>query len=237
MTGMPASVIRDLKREADPKKAAFFPSFFKTGKGQYGEGDIFLGVTVPKQRMIAKKHRDLSLSSIAKLLKDKRHEARLTALLILVEQFKRGDAKERKRIFDFYLKNLEYVNNWDLVDSSAPQIVGAYLLDRPRAVLMKLARSKHLWSERVAMVATQALIREGELDETFSLAKYFISHPHDLMHKATGWMLREAGKKNEKALTRFLDRYAKRMPRTMLRYAIERLPESKRRAYLLKSRT
>lgn len=225
-------VIRDLLDTADPVKASFFPRFFKTGKGQYGEGDVFLGVTVPKQRLIAKTHRSTPLRELTELLKDKRHEVRLTSLLILVDQFKRGNEKLRKIIFNFYLKNLKYINNWDLVDSSASHIVGTYLLDKKRDILYKLARSKHLWSERVAMIATLAFIYHGELDDTFKLAKLLFSHKHDLMHKATGWMLREAGKKDERRLKEFLNQHAYEMPRTMLRYSIERFPKKERKNFL-----
>ena len=226
-------LVRDLLKHADKKKAAFFPSFFKTGKGQYGEGDVFIGVTVPQQRIIARKYRDISLKEIDRLLKDKRHEVRLTTLFVLVDQFKRADESTKKKIYEFYLARLKYVNNWDLVDSSCYQIVGEYLIDKDRKILKKMARSKHLWTERVAIVSTMAFIRKGQLKDTFEIAEILLKHPHDLLHKATGWLLREAGKKNEVALKRFLDENAMVMPRTMLRYAIEKFDEKERKRYLL----
>jgi 3-methyladenine DNA glycosylase AlkD len=225
-------LVRDLLKLADKKKAAFFPSFFKTGKGEYGEGDVFVGVTVPQTRSIAKKYTDVSLKEIERFLKDERHEVRLCALLILVEQFKKGDEATKKKIYKFYLDHLKWVNNWDLVDTSAYHIVGAYLLDRDRKILRRMAKSKHLWTERVAIVSTFAFIRKGQLDDTFEIAEILIEHPHDLLHKAVGWMLREAGKRNEVALKRFLDENAAVMPRTMLRYAIEKFDERTRKHYL-----
>ncbi len=225
-------LVRDLLALADKKKAAFFPSFFKTGKGQYGEGDVFIGVTVPQTRSIAKKYRKLSLKEIDRLLKDKRHEVRLCVLLVLVDQFQRAEGIDRKTIYQFYLDHLEWVNNWDLVDLSSYKIVGEYLLDKDRTVLRKMARSKHLWTERVAIVSTFAFIRKGELQDTFEIAEILLEHPHDLLHKAVGWMLREAGKRNEVALKRFLDENAMVMPRTMLRYAIEKFDERERKRYL-----
>lgn len=230
---MKTLLIRDLKALADPKKAAFFPSFFKTGKGEYGEGDVFIGITVPQTRSVAKKYRMLSLKEIEELLKDKRHEVRLCALFILVDQFKRGDEAVKKTIYSFYLDHLQWVNNWDLVDSSAYHIVGEYLIDKDRKILRKMARSRHLWTERVAIVSTLAFIRKGQLHDTFEIAEMLIAHPHDLLHKAVGWMLREAGKKNAVALKRFLDENAMVMPRTMLRYAIEKFDEKTRKMYLL----
>lgn len=224
--------MRDLLALADKKKAAFFPSFFKTGKGQYGEGDVFIGVTVPQTRSIAKKYRKLSLKEIDRLLKDKRHEVRLCVLLVLVDQFQRAEGIDRKMIYHFYLDHLKRVNNWDLVDLSCYKIVGAYLLDKDRTILRKMARSKHLWTERVAIVSTFAFIRKGELRDTFEIAEILLEHPHDLLHKAVGWMLREAGKRNEVALKRFLDENAMVMPRTMLRYAIEKFDERERKRYL-----
>ena len=226
-------LVRDLLKLADKKKAAFFPTFFKTGKGQYGEGDVFIGVTVPQTRLVAKKYKELSLKEIGRLLKDKRHEVRLCVLLILGDQFKRGDESTRKIIYGFYLDHLKWVNNWDLVDSSASHIVGTYLLDKDRKILRKMAKSKHLWTERVAMVSTMAFIRKGELKDTFEIAEMLLPHQHDLMHKAAGWMLREAGKKNVVALKRWLDENAVVMPRTMLRYAIEKFDEKERKRYLL----
>lgn len=226
-------LIQDLEAFADQKKAAFFPSFFKTGKGEYGEGDVFIGISVPQIRSVAKKHRLLSLRDIETCLKDKRHEVRLCALLILVDQFKKGDVSIKKTIYEFYLDHLQWVNNWDLVDSSAYHIVGEYLQDKDRKILRKLAKSKHLWTERVAIVSTFAFIRKGQLKDTFEIAEILLAHPHDLLHKAVGWMLREAGKRNPVALKRFLDENAMVMPRMMLRYAIEKFDEKTRKMYLL----
>lgn len=222
-----------LETASDKEKAAFFPSFFKTGKGQYGEGDIFLGVTVPRQRTIAKEFRQAPLDVIEAMLADSVHEMRLTALLILVLQFQKGDDGAKKTIVDFYLRHLDGVNNWDLVDGSAPQILGAWLVaKKDRSVLYRLARSGKLWRERIAIVATQELIRHGEFEDTIRIATILLSHKHDLIHKAVGWMLREMGKKDEKELRMFLDAHAATMPRTALRYALERLPTRVRAAYM-----
>jgi 3-methyladenine DNA glycosylase AlkD len=227
-----AAVRRELKRYADTDKAAFFPRFFKTGPGQYGEGDVFMGVTVPNMRVVAKQFSELPLKQIEALLDDEVHELRLTGLLILVRQFERGDESQRKTIVTFYLSHLKRVNNWDLVDSSASYILGASLIGKDTALLDKLAASTHLWTQRVAIVATHAFIRTGELSHTFRISKALLSHKHDLIHKAVGWMLREAGKRDEKALRVFLDKYGSCMPRTALRYAIERLDEPVRQRYL-----
>ncbi len=225
---------QDLKKLADPKRAKVSAWFFKTKPGQYGHGDIFIGLTVPQQRQVARQYPDLSLADVKQLLKDKIHEFRLVGLLILVDQFNHADAANQKAIYTFYLKNVTRVNNWDLVDLSAPNIVGQYLLNKNRAVLYSLAKSKNLWARRVSIVATYAFIKQGQLTDTFKLAKLLFTDNHDLIHKATGWMLREAGKKNQKALEKFLNRQAIQMPRTALRYAIERLPENKRLFYLKK---
>lgn len=222
----------ELRALADAEKAAFFPRFFKTGKGQYGEGDVFIGVTVPQIRKAIKSHRDLPLSAIKRLLDDPVHEFRLAALLMLGEQYKRGDQDARERIVAFYQKNIDRVNNWDLVDSSAPHILGKALLKDKATLLDELAASGKLWRERIAVVATQEFIRHGRYDDTLKLAERFLTHEHDLMHKAVGWMLREVGKRDETVLKRFLNEHAGVMPRTMLRYAIERLPETERRRYM-----
>lgn len=222
-----------LRVKADPKKAAFFPRFFKAGKGEYGEGDVFMGVTVPLMREVAKEFRDAPLETIEEMLADPVHEMRLTALHILVLQFKKADADGKKAIADFYLRHLDGVNNWDLVDSSAPQILGAWLLPKKdRSVLYRLARSGSLWRERVAIVATQELIRRGEFEDTIRIATILLHHKHDLIHKAVGWMLREVGKKDEKVLRAFLAAHAATMPRTALRYAIERMDALDRSAYM-----
>lgn len=234
--GMYTAVIADLKGYRNPLKAAFFPRFFKTGKGEYGEGDIFIGVTVPQIRLIAKKHRDLPLSEIKKLLADPIHEARLCGLIILVLQYDKADAAGRKRIVDFYLKNLKGVNNWDLVDSSASQILGRYLLENKEdiGVLQRFAESKDLWKKRIAIVSTHAFIRANELAHTYHIAGILMGEKHDLLHKAVGWMLREAGKRNPSSLTSFLKKHNKIMPRTMLRYAIEKFDTATRATFLMK---
>lgn len=228
------SVQNALRKMANPKQAALLQRFFKTGKGEYGEGDMFLGIKVPAQRKVVAEFKDLPLVEAKKLLVSRFHEHRLVALLILVKQFERGDAAIRKKIFDLYLANARRVNNWDLVDLSAPNIVGVYLLDKPRAVLYKLVKSKSLWERRIAVLATFAFIREGDFQDALKIAHLLLRDPHDLIHKAVGWMLREVGKKDQKALEQFLKKYSRAMPRTMLRYAIEKFPEKKRQQYLRK---
>lgn len=227
-----AQVVAALKAEADPEKAAFLPRFFKTGKGEYGEGDRFLGVTVPKQRRIARQFRELPEKEVAKLLADRRHECRLTALLIMVEQFQRGDEAIQERIAQFYLDNLDQVNNWDLVDSSAHKILGPYLENRDRGLLDELAAADHLWKQRVAIITTCYFIVQDDFRDVKRIARTLLNHEHDLIHKAVGWMLREMGKRDRKELETFLKSRYKKMPRTMLRYAIEKLPETQRKKYL-----
>lgn len=214
----------------NPEKAAFFPYFFKTGKGEYGEGDQFLGITVPEQRTIAKKYTTLAtLADIAALLESPIHEHRLTGLLILVYQYEKALEPERKSIFEFYLAHTKGINNWDLVDASARSIVGEYLFsteknqDHTPALLFKLAKSKNLWEKRIAIVATYAYIKKGILTPTFEITEALMQDSHDLIHKACGWMLRETGKKDLEALIEFVEKYKSVMPRTMLRYAIERM--------------
>jgi 3-methyladenine DNA glycosylase AlkD len=216
----------------DPARALGSARFFKTGKGQYGEGDRFIGVTVPAQRTVARAHRALPLPEIEALLASPIHEERLTALLILVEAYEGGGEETRRACFDLYLRNLAWVNNWDLVDSSAHLIVGDWLLGRDRRLLRELARSKILWERRVAMIATLAFIRAGESADAFAIATLLLGDTHDLMHKAVGWMLREVGKRaGEDTLRAYLKEHAARMPRTALRYAIERFPEGERKAW------
>lgn len=221
---------------SDPQKKEFLPYFFKTGKGQYGEGDKFIGVVVPKQRMIVKQVEDISFEEIDKLLHSEYHECRLTGLLLLVKAYKKAskNGDRQKSIYDFYIGHYASVNNWDLVDLTAPNIVGAYLLDKPHDRLFEYAHSNHLWLQRIAIVSTFAFIRNGESDTTFEISKVLLHHEHDLIHKAVGWMLREVGKRNFDAEYNFLienDRY-KTMPRTMLRYAIEKFPENLRQNFL-----
>lgn len=222
-----------LEKLGSHAKATNALRFFKAGPGQYGEGDEFLGVTVPEQRAIAKRFTDASLADIETMLADPVHEVRLTALLILVEQFRMADADGKKAVADFYLRHLDGVNNWDLVDSSAPQILGAWLLTKKdRSVLYRLARSGKLWRERVAIVATQELIRYGEFEDIIRIATILLHHKHDLIHKAVGWMLREMGKKDIAALREFLSMHAATMPRTVLRYAIERMDAAERKRWM-----
>lgn len=224
------SLQRKLRDAVQPGRSESLSSFFKTGPGQYGEGDKFLGIRVPDIRVVAKL--DDGSSDVSCLLESPWHEERVLALLVLVGRFERGDLLTKRRIFDFYLSNTRWINNWDLVDLSAYKIAGAWLLDRPRRVLRRLARSGSLWERRIAIVSTYAFIRTGDLHDTFALAESLLCDPEDLMHKACGWMLREAGKKDAAALEAFLERHVRRMPRTMLRYAIEKFPEARRRQFL-----
>lgn len=221
------SLKKHLRTLATEERAQGSARFFKTGKGQYGEGDKFIGVTVPDARSVAKAYKDLSLPEVETLLSSKVHEERFVALEILVIQFektvKEKNTKTQKTIVDFYLAHTDRINNWDLVDTSASYILGAYLYDKDKKILTKLAKSTLLWERRIAIIATHYFIRQGRFDETLALALLLRTDEHDLMHKAVGWMLREAGKKDEKALCNFLDQYAPTLPRTTLRYAIERL--------------
>jgi 3-methyladenine DNA glycosylase AlkD len=226
--------ISSLRLLSNLEKARQSQRFFKTGPGEYGEGDQFLGLTVPEIRSLVPQSDDLSEAEVLTLLRSEWHEERLLALLIWVRRFEKAkkDETARERIVDLYLANTKWINNWDLVDSSAPQILGAWLLKRDRAVLRTLAQSKSLWEQRIAMLATQAFIRAGEFTDTVQLCEGFLHHPHDLMHKACGWMLREAGKRDEAVLRAFLDQHAAKMPRTMLRYAIEKLEPAVRQGYM-----
>lgn len=222
-----------LKKLASPKRAKASAWFFKTKPGQYGAGDTFIGITVPKQRQVAKQYAHLPLTDIAKLLKSPIHEFRFTALEILVAQYEIAVmAATRQAIVTFYLRNTRRINNWDLVDTSAPYILGNYTYNTNAKILYTLARSQNLWERRIAIVATQDHIRQGKFNHTLKIAIILLSDTHDLIHKAVGWMLREVGKKHTKTLVQFLNAYASRMPRTTLRYAIERLPQSQRKKYL-----
>lgn len=223
---------KELEAYIDPVKREYLPNFFKTGKGQYGEGDKFLGVVVPNTRLVAKKHKEEPFEVMAELLQSEWHECRLCALLMLVERFKKSGEKERKVIYDFYLTQTARINNWDLVDLSAPYIVGEYLKDKPREDLYRLADSRLLWDQRIAVVATITLIRNGDFIDILRLSELLLRHPHDLMQKAVGWMLREMGKRDKDLLLQFLDKYAREMPRTMLRYSIEKLTEEERKHYM-----
>lgn len=222
-----------LASRATAQRAEVSQRFFKTAKDQYGEGDVFIGVTVPEQRKIARTFATLPLPQVLLLLRSKVHEERLTALLILVRQYERADVAVQEKITKAYLENARYVNNWDLVDSSAPYILGHWLLDKDRRLLAKLAKSKLIWERRIAMLATQTFIRHGEHKDAFSIATLLLHEEHDLMHKAVGWMLREVGKRvGLKELRLFLKSHAKDMPRTALRYAIEHLEPAERTQWM-----
>lgn len=223
-------LIEELKSLENKEQKEILQRFFKTGKGQYGEGDIFLGIKVPVQRKTAKKYLDLSLEEIQELLNSEIHEHRLIGLFILINKYKKTE--DKKNIFDFYLKNAKRVNNWDLVDLSAPNIVGDFILDKDRDILSEYAKSENLWEKRIAIVSTFTLIRNNQFEDTIKIAEILLNDAHDLIHKATGWMLRESGKRDLNVLEMFLKKYYKIMPRTMLRYAIEKFPEDKRKAYL-----
>jgi len=223
-----------LKKNSNAEKAKLLSGFFKTGKGEYGEGDVFLGITVPVERKIAREFEDLGMGEIQRLLDSKVHEKRMIALFILVDRFKKETETGKKEIFDFYLKNTRNINNWDLVDLSSHKIVGGFLIDKDREILYKLAKSNHLWEKRIAIISTFAFIRENDFSDSLKIAEILLNDKHDLIHKAVGWMLREIGKKDEKKLTGFLDKYSGKMPRTMLRYAIEKLDEKKRKSYLVR---
>ena len=220
-----------MKKLSNPKKAKLLSRFFKSGKGENGEGDIFLGVTVPESRKIAIKYKSLSLEEVEDLLKSKIHEERLIALLLLVHNYQKHPEK-RQEIYNFYPKSTKYINNWDLVDLSCHQIIGEYLLDKNRAVLYKLANSSNLWEKRISIISTAAFIRKNQFKDTISISKILLKDKHDLIHKAVGWMLREVGKRDKEELINFLNSHYKEMPRTMLRYSIEKLPEKQRKSYL-----
>jgi len=221
---------KTIKQLANKNQAKILQKFFKTGKGQYGEGDIFLGLKSNQIKEIAKKYKNISLKEIQKLLNSKFHEERMCALRILVYQYKKSQNK--KEIFNFYLKNSKQINNWDLVDLSAPNIAGSYLLDKPKNILYKLAKSKNIWEKRIAIISTYSFIRVGEFEDTLKISKILLNDKHDLIHKAVGWMLREVGKKNEKILKKFLKENYNKIPRTTLRYAIEKFEKNERKNWL-----
>lgn len=225
---------KDLHKKSDNEKAKILQRFFKTGPGEYGYGDKFLGVVVPEQRKIAKKFFTLlSLNEVVKILCSPFHEERLTALIILVLKYEHSFLSDKKKIFQIYLKNLRYINNWDLIDLTAPKIVGDYLFDKDKTKLIRLAKSKHLWSRRVAILATYYFIKNGNCVWALKISKILLNDKHDLIHKAVGWMLREVGKNcGEEIEKKFLDYHKDKMPRTMLRYAIEKFSEIERKKYL-----
>lgn len=224
----------ELKALGSPEKAAFLSRFFKTGSGQYGEGDQFLGITMPEIRAVVAKYYSLSLQDWQQLLHSPFHEFRMAALIGLMKRFQKSKKDEavQQAIFDIYLNNLDFINNWDLVDVTCRDIIGAYLLHKDRSILYELAGRSHLWAQRVAMVSTWYFITRNQFSDTIQIAEMLLTHKHDLIHKAVGWMLREIGKRDELVLEEFLDTHVKQMPRTALRYAIERFPESKRKYYL-----
>jgi len=223
-----------LSELADHEKAEALSRFFKTGKGQYGEGDRFLGVMVPEQRRVAKKYRGLSLEGVDALLASRTHEHRLVALLILIEKYRNADERTRTELVAFYLKRTGRINNWDLVDLSAGKILGDYLADRDKSILYRLAESDSLWDRRIAIIATSAFINKGRYEDTLALSELLLTDDHDLIHKAVGWMLREVGKKDREQEEAFLRKHHREMPRTMLRYAIEKLEVKARTLYLKK---
>jgi 3-methyladenine DNA glycosylase AlkD len=232
------NVIKDLNLYADKKKAESLQRFFKTGKGEYGEGDIFIGIIVPNQRIVAKKYQELPLSEIQKLLNSKIHEHRLTALFILTYKFEKTDEKVKKEIVELYLKNTQYINNWDLIDLSSIEILGEYFLKHPdyKKILYKFPKSKSLWERRISIIITFTFIRNRQFADSLRIAETLLHDKEDLIHKAVGWMLREIGKRDLKIEEEFLRKHYQKMPRTMLRYAIEKFPEKKRQFYLLKNK-
>lgn len=229
-----AGIQSELEAFVDPVKREYLPRFFKTGKGQYGEGDKFLGVVVPNTRIVAKLHKDESFEVMAELLQSEWHECRLCALLMLVERFKKSDEKGKMAIYDFYLTQTTRINNWDLVDLSAPGIVGEFLKDKSRDDLYRLADSSLLWDQRIAVVSTYTLIKNNDFIDILALSERLLHHKHDLMQKAVGWMLREMGKRDKDLLVQFLEKNAKTMPRTMLRYSIEKFTDEERKEFMKK---
>ena len=222
----------DLEKAANPEKVNIYQRFFKTGKGEYGEGDIFIGLTVPKQREIAKKYVSLDLNDVKDLLSNKVHEYRLTGFLILVYKFEKADEKEKKNIVEFYLKNIKSANNWDLIDCVADKILGNYLIDKDKEILYELAKTDNLWKKRIAIISTFGFIKNNQFEDTLKISEILLNDEHDLIHKAVGWMLREVGKRDIKTEEVFLKKYYKTMPRTMLRYAIEKFDSKKKAFYM-----
>lgn len=230
---MSADIIKNqLALSGDSHKATFFHKFFKAGKGQYGEGDCFFGCTVPQVREIAKYYKHIHLEEIKKLLDDPVHECRMCALVILTHQFMKADHKNRQLLYNFYLTHTYAINNWDLVDLSAYKIVGEWLKDKDRNDLYRLAESQNMWEQRISVVSTYAFIRQNDYEDTIALCEKQMPHKHDLIHKACGWMLREVGKRNKNKLVSFLDKNSMKMPRTMLRYSIEKLTAEERIKYM-----
>ena len=235
-------IIKEMKNLEDREKKEILQRFFKTGRGEYGEGDKFLGIKVPQTRKISKKYKGLILEDIKELIKNEYHEIRLLGLLILVERYNdaknKNDYKKKKEIVNFYLENLECANNWDLIDLSAYKILGDYTQEKKeeRKILRELIKSKNMWRRRAGIISTYALIKKGDLSETYEITKKLLNDKKDLMHKACGWMMREAGKKDEKKLLEFIETYGEKMPRTMLRYSIEKINDRERKKILEKTR-
>jgi 3-methyladenine DNA glycosylase AlkD len=229
---MIAAIYQELERQRDPRQAAVLQRFFKTGPGEYGEGDLFRGIRVPALRILARKYRQLPRADTTRLLQSPWHEDRLLALFILMQHYYGGDRLTRDASHRLYLNQARFVNNWDLVDASAPHLLGHYLRDRDKAILTRLAASGVLWERRMAILATFAFIRQGDFDETLRIARILLNDPAELIHKAVGWMLREVGKREVHTAEAFLRSHYRTMPRIMLRYAIERFPEDARQAYL-----
>jgi len=230
---MISDVKKEIKKLANPVQAKLLLKFFKTAVGEYGEGDIFLGIKVPEERKVAKRFwKEINLEETQELLKSKIHEERFISLLILIEKYREGNEREREKIFSTYINSTKWINNWDLVDVTCPKIVGDYLLDKKRDVLYEFARSENLWKKRISIISTFAFIKKGEFEDTINIAKILLKDKHDLIHKAVGWALREVGKKKEKLLIDFLEKHYKEMPRTMVRYSIEKLDEKRRKDYL-----
>ncbi len=236
MNFLPMTMLNKLKKElkslADPERARHESRYFKTGKGEYGEGDIFLGIKTVLKRQLAKKYVDLSLKDVEFLMTSKFHDYRQIALFVITNKYIKGDDKLRKEIFNFYLNHTKYINNWDLVDISAHKIVGDYLLNKDRKILYKLAKSKDLWEKRISIISTFAFIDEDDFKDSLQIAEILLHDEHDLIHKAVGWVLREVGKKDQDVEEKFLKKYYSVMPRTILRYAIEKFEENKRQKYL-----
>ncbi len=232
MSTLSDQILNELKNLGDPERATHSQRFFKTGAGEYGEGDVFLGIKVPVQRALAKRYRKATHSDSLALLHSQYHEVRLTALFLMVDLYTRGNAQEKKQIYTDYLANVRYINNWDLVDSSAMQIVGHFLFDKDRNHLRTLARSEDLWERRVSIIASYHFIRQYEFQDTLDLSEIMLHDTEDLIHKAVGWMLREVGNRSRPTEERFLMDHYRVMPRTMLRYAVEKFPEALRQAYL-----
>ena len=223
---------KEILEKSSKEKPKIYAKFFKTGKGEYGEGDIFLGLTVPEQRILAGKYTNLVLDDVKKLLESKYHEHRLMGLFILVYKYEKSNEKEKAGIKDFYLENKHRGNNWDLVDCIADKILGKHLIDKDKKVLYELAKSESIWDRRIAIISTFEFIKNGKFEDTLKISGILLKDEQDLIHKAVGWMLREIGKRDLETLEKFLKRHYKKMPRTMLRYAIEKFPEIKRKKYL-----